>query len=231
MVVLRERGVGARQHRFAGECPQQRVVAGADLVRAADDRVDHPQRRVLTQALIGASRAQPREPAPRARAHAGDAREGREAAALDDRESGEGNLSLTVLVTVAQALGVPIDELLASPRSLVRRWPAAEVSSRARGRGVTIRELVPEPVPDEMMEVMDFAPGAVMGGTPHLPGTREFFTCLDGRVNLMVAGDRYELAEGDVLAFPGNLAHSYQNADALATARGVSVVVLAKAGV
>jgi XRE family transcriptional regulator, regulator of sulfur utilization len=146
-------------------------------------------------------------------------------------ESGASNPSLVVLVKVAAALGVPIDELLASPRAMVRRWPAADVASRVKGRGVTIRELVPEPVPDEMMEVMDFAPAAVMGGTPHLPGTREFFTCLDGRVNLMVAGDRYELAEGDVLAFPGNLAHSYQNADALAPARGVSVVVLAKAGV
>jgi transcriptional regulator with XRE-family HTH domain len=146
-------------------------------------------------------------------------------------ESGAGNPSLVVLVKVAQALGVPIDELLASPRAMVRRWPAAEVASRQKGRGVTIRDLVPEPVPDEMMEVLDFAPGAVMGGTPHLPGTREFFTCLDGRVNLIVAGDRYALASGDVLAFPGNLPHSYQNADPLAPARGVSVVVLAKAGV
>ena len=146
-------------------------------------------------------------------------------------ESGEGNPSLAVLVKVAGALGVPIDELLASPRAMVRRWASDEVASRTKGRGVSIRALVPEPVPDEMMEVMDFAPGAVMGGTPHLPGTREFFTCLDGRVNLMVAGERYTLDEGDVLAFPGNLPHSYQNADALAPARGVSVVVLAKAGV
>jgi transcriptional regulator with XRE-family HTH domain len=146
-------------------------------------------------------------------------------------ESGAGNPSLVVLVKVAAALGVPIDELLASPRALVRRWPASEVARRQKGRGVSIRELVPEPVPDEMMEVMDFEPGAVMGGTPHLPGTREFFTCLDGRVHLMVAGARFELAEGDVLAFPGNQPHSYQNADAHTRARGVSVVVLAKAGV
>jgi quercetin dioxygenase-like cupin family protein/DNA-binding XRE family transcriptional regulator len=146
-------------------------------------------------------------------------------------ESGEGNPSLVVLVKVAGALGVPIDELLASPRAMVRRWAADEVARRTKGRGVSIRALVPEPVPDEMMEVMDFAPGAVMGGTPHLPGTREFFTCLDGRVHLMVAGERYTLAEGDVLAFPGNLPHSYQNADGVAPARGVSVVVLAKAGV
>jgi transcriptional regulator with XRE-family HTH domain len=146
-------------------------------------------------------------------------------------ESGDGNPSLAVLVKVARALGVPIDELLASPRAMVRRWPADEVAVRTKGRGVAIRALVPEPVPDEMMDVMDFQPGAVMGGTPHLPGTREFFTCLDGRVNLMVAGERYELAAGDVLAFPGNLPHSYQNADALEPARGISVVVFAKAGV
>ena len=146
-------------------------------------------------------------------------------------ESGEGNPSLAVLVKVASALGVPIDELLASPRAAVRRWKAADLSTRERGRGVTTRALVPEPVPDEMMDLMDFAPGAVMGGTPHLPGTREFFTCLSGTVNLIVAGERYALAEGDVLAFPGNLPHSYQNADALRPARGVSVVVLAKAGV
>lgn len=145
-------------------------------------------------------------------------------------ESGDGNPSLAVLVKVAGALGVPIDELLASPRARVRRWGADEVAQRSKGRGVHIRALVPEPVPDEMMEVMDFEPGAVMGGTPHLPGTREFFTCLDGRVHLMVAGERYELAAGDVLAFPGNLPHSYQNGDALSAARGVSVVVLAKAG-
>ena len=146
-------------------------------------------------------------------------------------ESGAGNPSLVVLVKVAHALGVPIDELLASPRAKVRRWQALDVAFRVKGRGVTIRDLVPEPVPDEMMEVLDFAPGAAMAGTPHLPGTREFFTCLDGGVNLMVAGERHPLATGDVLAFPGNLPHSYQNADALAPARGVSVVVFAKAGV
>ena len=75
-------------------------------------------------------------------------------------ESGEGNPSLAVLVKVAGALGVPIDELLASPRAMVRRWAADEVAHHVKGRGVSIRALVPEPVPDEMMEVMDFAPAA-----------------------------------------------------------------------
>ena len=145
-------------------------------------------------------------------------------------ESGEGNPSLAVLVKVAQALAVPIDELLASPRAMVRRWAAGDVVLQTKGRGVSIRPLVPEPVPDSVMEVMDFAPGAIMGGTPHLPGTREFFTCLDGRVKVTIAGDAFDLETGDVLAFPGNLPHAYQNLDGLSPARGVSVVILAKAG-
>src|SRR3569832_1771492 len=65
-------------------------------------------------------------------------------------ESGEANPSLAVLVKVAGALGVPIDELLAAPRAKVRKWTAEEADSRSRGRGVAERPLVPEPVPDAL---------------------------------------------------------------------------------
>jgi XRE family transcriptional regulator, regulator of sulfur utilization len=150
---------------------------------------------------------------------------------ITNLESGQGNPSLAVLVKIAAAMGVPIDELLATPRASIRQWAGADIASRNRGHGVTTRALVPEPVPDELMELMDFAPGGGMGGTPHLPGTREYFTCLSGSVILFVAGQRNVLASGDVLAFPGNVPHSYQNASGAEVASGVSVVVLAKAGV
>jgi len=146
-------------------------------------------------------------------------------------ESGEGNPSLTVLVKIANALGAPIDELLSPPRAKVRRWNGAELPTRGRGRGVTTRPLVPESMPDEIMEIMEFAPSAVMAGTPHLPGTREFFSCLSGTVTIFVAGEPHPLAAGDVLAFPGNVPHSYRNPDPRQAARGVSIVVLAKAGI
>ena len=146
-------------------------------------------------------------------------------------ESGDANPSLAVLVKVTGALGVPIDELLGAPRAKVRQWAAADIAAQTKGRGVTLRPLVPEPVPEEQLTVMDFEPRASMRGTPHLPGTREFFTCLTGRVTIFVAGDRHDLGEGDVLAFPGNVAHSYQNPDEARPAQGVSVVILAKAGV
>jgi len=51
------------------------------------------------------------------------------------------------------------------------------------------------------------------------------------RAHMSVAGERHDLAAGDVLGFPGNVAHSYQNPDDTAPSRGVSVVILAKAGV
>jgi len=146
-------------------------------------------------------------------------------------ESGAGNPSLHVLLKVADALGVPIDELLASPRAKVRLYRKGEViESRKTGRGITMRPLVPEPTPAEMLALMELEPGGVMGGTPHLPGTREFFTCLSGRVAIVVAGERHELGPGDVLAFPGNVAHSYQN-PTKTHASGVSVVVLSRTGV
>jgi XRE family transcriptional regulator, regulator of sulfur utilization len=146
-------------------------------------------------------------------------------------ESGGGNPSLAVLVKVAAALDTSIDELLASPRAKVRRWQSDDLASRSRGRGVTTRALVPEPVPEEMIELMELAPDAAMAGTPHLPGTREFFSCIEGRVTIFVAGDRYDLEAGDVLGFPGNVPHSYRNPHKGERARGVSVVILAKAGI
>jgi XRE family transcriptional regulator, regulator of sulfur utilization len=146
-------------------------------------------------------------------------------------ESGAGNPSLTVLLKVATALAVPVDELLAPPRAKVRKWATEDISSQSRGQGVTLRPLVPEPIPDEMSSIMDFSPRAALRGTPHLPGTREYFTCLVGTVAITVDGNRFELQPGEVLAFPGNVRHSYENPDAAQVASGVSVVILAKAGV
>lgn len=43
-------------------------------------------------------------------------------------------------------------------------------------------------------------------------------------------GDRFEFLSADVLAFPGTVPHSYRKPDVAKEARGVSVVVLVKAG-
>jgi len=50
-------------------------------------------------------------------------------------------------------------------------------------------------------------------------------------VTIFVAGERFDLAVGDVLAFPGNVPHSYKNPDGSRAAHGVSAVILAKTGI
>ena len=146
-------------------------------------------------------------------------------------ESGAGNPSLVVLVKVAQALGVPIDELLASPRAMVRRWPAGRGRLAQQGPRRDVRHLVPEPVPDEMMEVLDFALGAVMGGTPPCPARASSSPVSTGASISPSPAIAMRSTAATCSPSPGNLPHSYRNADPLLPARGVSVVVLAKAGV
>lgn len=146
-------------------------------------------------------------------------------------ESGTGNPSLTVLIKVANALGVPVDELLAAPHARIRKWSSSEIAKQTSGNGITLRSLIPERIADELLNIMDFAPGASMRGSPHLSGTREYFTCLSGQVVIYVAGERFALSAGDVLAFPGDVAHSYKNADNAREAHGISAVIFASAGV
>ncbi len=58
---------------------------------------------------------------------------------------------------------------------------------------------------------MALPPGARMAGVPHTPGTREYLTCERGSVELVVAGERYRLGEGDVVVFRGDQRHGYHN--------------------
>ena len=125
-------------------------------------------------------------------------------------ESGAANPTLAVLVKAANALQVRVDELLAAPRQPARHIPASELPVRQRG-DVTVRKLLPESLPGLDLERMVLPPGARMAGVPHAPGTREYLTCERGTVELAVSGERYTLAEGDVVSFRGDQRHAYHN--------------------
>lgn len=140
-------------------------------------------------------------------------------------ESGAANPTLAVLVKVANALQVRLDELLASTRQPARLLKANELPTRNRGN-VGIRKLLPEPLPGLDLERMVLPPGARMAGVPHTPGTREYLTCERGTVELAVAGERYTLGEGDVLSFRGDQRHSYHNPGS-ATAVAYSAIAFA----
>lgn len=125
-------------------------------------------------------------------------------------ESGAANPTLAVLIKVANALQIRVDELLAAPRQPARHLRAAELPVRVKGQ-VSVRRLLPESLPGLDLERMSLPPGARMAGVPHTPGTREYLTCERGTVELAVSGERYILAEGDVVTFRGDQRHSYHN--------------------
>lgn len=125
-------------------------------------------------------------------------------------ESGGANPTLAVLVKVANALQIRLDELLAPPRGAARFVKADELPARQRGE-VAIRKLLPEPLPGLDLERMVLPPGARMAGVPHTPGTREYLTCERGSVELAVAGERFTLEPGDLVSFRGDQRHAYAN--------------------
>ena len=143
-------------------------------------------------------------------------------------ESGAANPTLAILVKVADALQVRLEELLAPPRTAARLFPAHSLPKSIRGK-VTIRKLLPETVAGMEIERMELPVGARMTGIPHTPGTREYLTCETGSLELSVAGERYALTPGDVVVFRGDQKHGYRNTGS-ALAVAYSVIAFAPTG-
>lgn len=140
-------------------------------------------------------------------------------------ESGAGNPTLGVLVRVAAALQVSLDELLAAPRGEGRFFAASELPVKRRG-AVVVRKLLPDPLAGLEIDRFELPPGAAMAGIPHTPGTREYLTCEQGAIELSESGRIWTLTRGDVVAFRGDQKHGYRNPGRVA-AVAYSVVALA----
>lgn len=143
-------------------------------------------------------------------------------------ETGSCNPTLSVLARLAAALQISIEEILSTPRARCAIFPKGTlpVASRGRGGAVRVQKLLPDPIPGMAIDRMELAPGARMTGVPHRPGTREYLSCERGQLTFWAAGEKYTLSPGDVAAFQGDQAHSYQN-DGDVVAIGFSVVTLA----
>ena len=140
-------------------------------------------------------------------------------------ESGAANPTISVLVRVAAALQVSVEELLGQPRAECRHYPAASLPTKKRG-DATLRALLPNPIPSLELDRMEFPPGGRMPGSPHRTGTREYLACESGEVELAVAGQVFRLAPGDVVVFRGDQRHGYRN-PGTRTAVAYSTVLLA----
>jgi transcriptional regulator with XRE-family HTH domain len=140
-------------------------------------------------------------------------------------ESGSANPTLQVLLRVAAALHVSIEELLGPARDTGRLYRAGDLRVRKRGSAL-VRDLLPEKIPGAAIERLELPRGAVLNGIPHTPGTREYLACERGRLALTTEGETFSLEAGDVVVFRGDQRHSYRN-PAEASAVGYSIVVVA----
>jgi transcriptional regulator with XRE-family HTH domain len=143
-------------------------------------------------------------------------------------ETGQANPTLAVLVKVAQALNVRLEELIEAPRRTGRLYKAATLPSRTRGP-VTVRKLLPETIAGLEIERMEFPAASTMAGVPHTTGTREYLTCERGRIELSAGGGTWQLDPGDVVVFRGDQKHGYRNLGATA-AVAYSVIAFAPVG-
>ena len=125
-------------------------------------------------------------------------------------ESGAANPTLGVLVRVAGALQVRLEELISPPKASARFYRADELPKRSRGN-VNIRKLLPDALPGLEIERMEFPLGASMVGVPHTPGTREYLTCERGELQLSAAAEQWRLHSGELVVFRGDQRHSYKN--------------------
>jgi transcriptional regulator with XRE-family HTH domain len=141
-------------------------------------------------------------------------------------ESGAANPTLGVLRRAALALQVSIEELISTPKAACQFYARDTLPTRAPGQAL-VRKLLPDPVPGMEIDRIEILPGGRMTGVPHTPGTREYLTCEAGEILLVVSGERFTLAPGDVAVFRGDQRHSYNN-PGQRPAVGYSVVVLVR---
>ncbi|MFZ4712134.1 MAG: helix-turn-helix domain-containing protein [Bacteriovoracaceae bacterium] len=143
-------------------------------------------------------------------------------------ESGSGNPSLQNLMKVAEALGVGLEEILSRPKEDYILVKNEEVKKVVRSGGnATIMKLLPEPIPGTEMDYFTLKSEAKLSGIPHLPHTREHLYLMEGNLKVIVSGRFFDLGKGDVLSFPGDQTHSYENVGKK-TVEALSVVVFAR---
>src|SRR4051794_23976186 len=143
-------------------------------------------------------------------------------------ESGAANPTLAVLIKVAQALQVRLEELIEPPRRLGRLYLASTLPTRTRGL-VTVRKLLPETIAGLEIERMELPAGAAMAGVPHTGATREYLTCERGQIELSAGGAAWALEPGDVVVFRGDQKHGYRNPGTTTTI-AYSVIAFAPVG-
>ncbi|TVR42954.1 MAG: XRE family transcriptional regulator [Planctomycetota bacterium] len=143
-------------------------------------------------------------------------------------EQPEANPGLQVLLAVARALGVSLDDLVSPPPA--HRYYKVPLSERRENCSPdgAFRATMVSPIASRGVQIqnVEMDPGCKYHGQPHPFGSQEFFVVQEGTATLVIDGEAVTLAAGDLVQFPGQLPHTYRNLDPRQGVKALSVVVL-----
>ena len=134
-------------------------------------------------------------------------------ATLANMEKPTSNPSISVVVKVATALGVPVGDLVTNQQStFVTEVPRKDmpIGRQDSGKFVSTRAS-PINVPYLQVNDINMLPGCTTRGKPHPQGSHELFLCLEGTATLEIQKEPFEVEAGNLIYFPGNLPHNYCN--------------------
>lgn len=131
---------------------------------------------------------------------------------LSQLESGSGNPSVETLWALSVALDVPFSRLVEPPRPRVQVIRAGEGPSIPSQHSDYLATLLASCPPHARRDLylLSVQPGAARESEPHMPGVVEHVVLGSGRALAGVAGEPVELAPGDYVAYPGDVAHVFQ---------------------
>jgi transcriptional regulator with XRE-family HTH domain len=131
-------------------------------------------------------------------------------------ENAAGNPNLATLVRLADALGVPVTQLIGEPPGPpVRVYDAAQATPLWHGpHGGSARILVttPTPAPVELWR-WDLRPGESYQSHPHPTGLVETATVISGTAVITVDGTDYPLRPGLTAVYGGDAEHSFRGGE------------------
>jgi XRE family transcriptional regulator, regulator of sulfur utilization len=134
-------------------------------------------------------------------------------ATLANMENEQSNPSISLVLKVATALGVTVDDLISKRHSanvIEIKREDMPMSQQDNGKFTSVRA---SPINTQNLQINNvvMAPGCSTKGVPHPEGSHELFMCLEGTATITVQEEDFLVPSGDLIYFHGHLPHCYGN--------------------